>query len=245
MRFLLPGGLASLWFFIFNYAQARNNRQRTRQCCLLCRSLLRRWERPQPGRLLHHSWQCDGRLVYQNCVYHGAIPGETEVDHLRLNRNGLTLKTILLWLGGEPKKSESPPGKFAWPPSLSLSETKSIPRNSTLHRRRPRHRPFSRRPPSTLASHHPRRRLVPPLANLCAVQWSTLFLNISWKSCSRAQTATRATRRRRYDCRCFVLRQESRPPNPVTATPVAIRHLKKKGKIQSAKTKHLKPFPLF
>ena len=33
-----------------------------------------------------------GELVCQKRVYHGAIPGETEAGHLRLNHNDLTLE---------------------------------------------------------------------------------------------------------------------------------------------------------
>lgn len=154
-------------------------------------------------------------------------------------------ETILLWLGGEPKNPNLRPENLHGLLPLSFGNKKY---SSKFYTPPPSTSPsafltlstFNTRKPSSSAAACS--SFGEPLRCAVVDALSQYLMEIML---TRAQTATRATRRRRCDRRCFVSRQESRLPNPVTATPVAIRHLKKKGKIQSAKTKHLKPFALF
>ena len=154
-------------------------------------------------------------------------------------------ETILLWLGGEPKNPNLRPENLHGLLPLSFGNKKY---SSKFYTPPPSTSPSAFLTSSTFNTRKPSSSAAAcssfgePLRCAVVDALSQYLMEIML---TRAQTATRATRRRRCDRRCFVSRQESRLPNPVTATPVAIRHLKKKGKIQSAKTKHLKPFALF
>lgn len=119
-----------------------------------------------------------GRLACQNRVYHGDIPCETEVGHLRLNRNGLTLEQSCSGWTVNQKNPNLRTGKSAWPTSFSTFKTKRFLEilHSTVtdlafglsHVVHLQH-------PQTISS----AASCLSLANHCAVQWSKPFLNTS------------------------------------------------------------------